>query len=137
MKDIKFNSLKSCSLCNYIIFVTLKFWHDLFEVNCEEVNHIIASLVEALKTWLQPLLENDVFKAISITLDSKSYKFLNVDIIYDEVKVIEADFKDVLLTNNYHIDHLKEELEILFDHINRYVSKSSCTKMLANYFLNW
>ena len=35
-------------------------------------------------------------------------------------------FKDVLLANNCHIDHLKEEL--LFDHINRYVSKSSAEK---------
>ena len=98
------------------------------EVNCQEVKHIIASLVEALKTWLQPLLENDIFQAISIVLDSESYKFLDVHIIYDEVKVIAEHFKDVLSTNNCHIDHLKEELEILFDHINRYVSKSSCKK---------
>ena len=54
--------------------------------------------------------------------------FLDVDIIYDEVKVIVDHFEDVLLTNNCHIDHLKEELEILFDHINRYVSKSSAEK---------
>ena len=98
------------------------------EVNCQEVKHIIASLVEALKTWLQPLLENDIFKAISIVLDSESYKFLDVDIIYDEVKVIVEHFKDVLSANNCHTDHLKEEVEILFDHINRYLSKSSCKK---------
>ena len=107
------------------------------EVNCQEVKHIIASLVEAVKTWLQPLLENDIFKAISIVLDSESYKFLDVDIIYDEVKVIVEHFKDVLSVNNCHTDHLKEELEILFDHINRYVSKSSCKKKLSNYFSNW
>ena len=35
---------------------------------------------------------------------------------------------DLLLANNCHIDHLKEELEILFDHINKYVSKSSPEK---------
>ena len=32
---------------------------------------------------------------------------------------------DLLLANNCRIDHLKEELEILFDHVNKYVSKSS------------
>ena len=52
--------------------------------------------------------------------------FLDVDIIYDEVFV--DHFKDVLLANNCHIDHWKEELEILFDRINRYVSKSSAEK---------
>ena len=113
------------NFCNFHEYFLKGDLETAMEVNCKEVNHIIASLIEALKTQLQPLLENDIFKVISITLDSKSYKFLNVDIIYDEVKVIEGDFKDVLLTNNYHIDHLKEELEILFDHINRYVSKSS------------
>ena len=30
-------------------------------------------------------------------------------------------FKDLLLVNNCHIDHLKKELEILSDHINRHV----------------
>ena len=37
-------------------------------------------------------------------------------------------FKDLLLANNCRIDNLKEELEILFDHFNIYVSKSSAEK---------
>ena len=35
---------------------------------------------------------------------------------------------DLLLANNCRIDHLKEELEIVFDHVNKYVSKSSPEK---------
>ena len=58
------------------------------EINLLEFKTIVESLIEALNTRLEPLLENDVFKAISIILDSESYKFLDVDIIYDEVKVI-------------------------------------------------
>ena len=54
------------------------------DVNHKEFKHITPSLIEALNTRLQPLLENDVFKASSIILDSKSYKFLDVDKIYDE-----------------------------------------------------
>ena len=44
------------------------------EVNYKEFKHIPASLIYALKTQLQPLLENDVLKAISIILDSESHK---------------------------------------------------------------
>ena len=44
------------------------------EVNYKESKHIPASLIYALKTQLQPLLENDVLKAISIILDSESHK---------------------------------------------------------------
>ena len=98
------------------------------EENCKELKNIIASLLEALKTWLQPLLENDMFKVISITFDSETCKFPDVDIIHDKVKVVIEHFKDLLLTNNCCIGHLKEELEILFDYINRYVSKSSAEK---------
>ena len=60
-------------------------------------------------------------------LDSESYKFLDLDIIFDKVKVIAEHFKDLLLTNNCCFHHLKEELEILFDHIHN-VSKSSAEK---------
>ena len=69
-------------------------------------------------------------------LDSESYKFLDVDIIFDKVKVIVEHFKDLLLTNNCCFHHLKEQLEILFDHIHR-CFKIFCRKMLANYFSHW
>ena len=95
------------------------------EINCKEFKSILESSIEALKTRLQPLLDNNVFRAISMILDSESYKFLDVDIVYDEVKVIMEHFKPLLLANNCRTDQLKEELEILYDHINRYVSKSS------------
>ena len=45
-------------------------------------------------------------------------------------------FKDLLLTNNCCIDHLKEDLEVLFDHIN-ICFKIFCRTMLANYFSHW
>ena len=64
-------------------------------------------------------------KAICIILDSESYPFLGVDIIYDKVKVIVEHFKSLLLANNCSINHLKEELEVLHDDIIRYISKSS------------
>ena len=35
---------------------------------------------------------------------------------------------NLLSLSEKHFDHLKEELEILFDHINRYASKSSVEK---------
>lgn len=61
--------------------------------NCEEFKHIIVSLIEALKTWLQSLLENNMFKPISIIMDSESYKVRDDDIIYEEAKVIAESFK--------------------------------------------
>ena len=63
-----------------------------------------------------------------------NFDILNVDIIFNEVKVTMEHFKDLLLTNNYQVDHLKEELEILFDHFKRYISKYSAKKCQPNIF---
>ena len=68
--------------------------------------------------------------------ESESYPFLSVDIIYDEVKVIVEHFKSLLLGNNCSIDHLKEELEVLHDHIIRYVPKSSSERCWPILFCN-
>ena len=73
-------------------------------INLKEFKTIVESLIKALKSRLEPLLENEVFKAIFIILDSESYPFLSVDIIYEEVKVIVEHFKSSLLANNCSID---------------------------------
>ena len=79
-------------------------------------------------------------KVISIICDSESYKFLDVDIICNEVKVIVEHFRDLLLTNNCGIYHLKEEYEILFDHINRYVSnllQKNAGQLFFAFLMTW
>ena len=98
------------------------------EINLKEFKTIVESLIKALKSRLELLLENEVFKAICIILDSQLYLFLSVDIIYNEVKVIVEHFKYLLLANNCSINHLKEEVEVLHDHIIRYVAKSSSAR---------
>ena len=75
------------------------------EINLKEFKTIVESLIKALKSHLEPLLENEVFKAICINLNSQSYLFLSVDIVYHEVKVIVEHFKSLLLANNCNMDH--------------------------------
>ena len=115
------------NFCNFHDYLLKEDLETAMEVNCKEIKHI-KSLIEALKTRLQPLLENDFVKAISIMLDSESFKFLDANIIYNKLKVIVEHFQDLLHANNCYNDHLKEELEIFLDHINRYVSKYSAEK---------
>ena len=51
------------------------------EVILKEFKTIVESLIKALKSRLELLLEDEVFEAICIILDSESYLFLSVDII--------------------------------------------------------
>ena len=87
----------------------------------------VTSLKESLALLLESILENNVFKAISIVLDSESYQFFESDVVYDEVKVVDY-FESPLSANYCNLNFLKEEFEILHDHVKRYVSKCSSEK---------
>ena len=101
---------------------------DALESCHQEFVTIISSLKESLALRLESILENSVFKAISVILDSESYQFLKSDIVYDEVKFAVDYFKSPLLANNCNLNFLKEEFEILHDNVKRYVSKCSSEK---------
>ena len=82
----------------------------------------VGYLKEYLALQLESILENNIFKAISVILDSKCYQFLESDIVYNEVKVVYY-FESPMLANNCNLNFLKEELKTLHNHIKRYVSK--------------
>ena len=101
---------------------------DAIESCHQEFVTIISSLKESFALQLDSILENDIFKAISVILDSESYQVLESDIVYDEVKDVVDYFKPPLLANNCNLNFLKEEFKILHDHVKRYVSKCSSEK---------
>ena len=81
---------------------------DAIESCHQEFVNTISSLKESLAFRLESILENDVFKAVSVILDSESYQFLESDIVYDEVKVVVVDyFESTLLANNCNLNSLK------------------------------
>ena len=99
-----------------------------------EFTNILGTLREAIVKRMEPLLESVVFRSISMILDSGSYQFHERDTIYDEVNVVVDHFKPLLVANGCNIDHLREEFEVLHDHIQRYVSKSTPEKCWPNIF---
>ena len=101
---------------------------DAIESCHQEFVTIISSLKESLALRLESILENDVFKAISVILNSASYQFLESDIVYNEVKVVVDYLASPLLLNNCNLNFLKEEFEISHNHVRRYVSKCSSEK---------
>ena len=59
-----------CKFHGYILTGSLD---SAMEIKLKEFKTIVESLIKALKSRLEPLLENEVFKAICIILDSESY----------------------------------------------------------------
>ena len=101
---------------------------DAIETCKNEYIMIVELLKEALSTRLESLLENDLFKSISIILDSESYQFIEPNVIYEEIQVVVKHFESILLTNGCNVNNLKEEFELLHDHIKRFISKSTPEK---------
>ena len=114
-----------CQFHGYLLKGNLQ---DAIESCHQEFVTIISSVKESLALRLESILENDVFRAISVILDSKSYQFLESDNVYDEVKVVADYLESPLLANNCNLNFLKEDFEILHDHVKRYVSKCSSKK---------
>ena len=59
-----------CEFHGYIVTGSLD---SAMEIKLKEFKTIVESLIKALKSRLEPLLKNEVFKAICIILDSESY----------------------------------------------------------------
>ena len=82
-----------CQFCGYLLKCNLQ---DAIESCHQEFVTVTSSLKESLALWLESILENDIFKVVSVILDSDSYQFLESDVVYDEVKVVDY-FKSPLL----------------------------------------
>ena len=75
------------------------------------------------------------FSKQSVSYWIQSHQFLESDIVYDVVKVVVDYFESPLLENNCNLNFLKEEFEILHDHVKRCL-QMFVREMLAHYFLN-
>ena len=74
--------------CQFHCYLLKDNLQDTTEFCHQEFVAIISSLKESLVLRLEFILENDIFKAISVILDSESYQFLESDIVYDELNVV-------------------------------------------------
>ena len=107
---------------------------DAIAICHSEFINILLNLKTALTVQIEPLLKNPVFKSIGIILNLESYQFHDADVLYDEVKVADH-FKSMLMINGCPTEHLKEEFEILHNHIKRSVLKNKpekCWQIIFN-----
>ena len=100
----------------------------------EEMKSITKKLKEVLTTRLGPLLEDEIFVAIALFLDTTSYSKLNVEMIKEKLLVISKRFEKLLLANGCDITKLLSEFEMLFDHVTLFLSTLSASKAWPNLF---
>ena len=81
-----------------------------------------------LETCLNPLLENDAFKSISLILDSSSYQHTTIDSLIMDLGVVKLHFNDMLTATNCNTVNLNQEFEVLHDHVTRFLSRPSPEK---------
>ena len=77
----------------------------------EELTTICSALKIALQSRIGPIIEDEIFAAASVFLDTKSYAHVTIDIINAKLKVILQRFDSLLKANNCDIEKLSSELE--------------------------
>lgn len=101
----------------------------------DEMKKILDALETALVKRFAEILENPVFKAVSTFLDTISYKFTEVDILFESVEVICNKFEGALKANGCDIEKLQNELTILHTHVVHFLSNCSSNKCWPKLFL--
>lgn len=91
----------------------------------EEFLCILPKLEEALKVRLGSIVDDPIYKAIAVVLDSKSYAFADTDSLYEEVKVVVEHFQPLLLASHCQVRNLRSELELVHDHVVKFFAMRS------------
>ena len=89
---------------------------------------IIDKLCESLESQLNPLVTNPVFKAIAIVLDAESYSHYEFEYLFEQIQCIADHFNHVLVANGCQTRYLKLELEVVRDHIIKFLPHHSPVK---------
>lgn len=93
-----------------------------------EIHTIVTGLYETLKTRLDPFVEDPLFKAMAVFLDTESYGIMGVEDILESVNVITARFDTLLRANGCQLTSIPAEFEILYEHVTRFLGGKSASK---------
>ena len=80
-------------------------------------------------------MQEAVFAAIAIFLDSESYRHIGAETIKINLDTIVNRFRSLLEANNCEIEKLHSEFETVFDHVNLFLPNVSPSKVWPNLFM--
>ena len=83
---------------------------------------ILHELRECFNESLSPILGDPLFISMAMFLDTLSYGYLACDEIYQSILMIKDKFESPLLANKCSVAHLKSEFQLLFAHVNKFLS---------------
>ena len=107
---------------------------DALEKCNQDYLNILENLREALTVRLSSIIDDPIYRAIAIVLDTQSYLFNDIDTLFEEVQVLADHFKDVLEANGCNLRRLKTELDVVRDYIIKFTSKHTPEKCWAIIF---
>ena len=100
----------------------------------KEIHIIVKNLYKALKVRLDPIVEDPLFQAMAIFLDTESYGLMELDDILENVKIITERFSQLLRANGCQLLLIPSEQEILYEHTTRFLSGKSANKTWPHLF---
>lgn len=99
-----------------------------------EIHSIVKNLHDAFKVRLDPIVEDELFQAMAVFLDTQSYEMMDSDDILESVNMIVSRFNQLLRANSCNVESLKSEFEILYEHVTRFLKRKSSEKTWQHLF---
>ena len=94
----------------------------------DRIETILVALVEVIKERFGAIIEDPIFKAMAVLLDTASYGGMGEVIILDKVREIVTKFRRQLDANGYDDDSLENELQTVLTHVAAFLSNVSPSK---------
>ena len=99
-----------------------------------EIQVIVKDLYEVLKVRLEPIIEDPLFQAMAIFLDTESYGLMECNEILDSVQVIIERFRQLLVANGCNLSYIPSEIEVLYEHTKRFLQAKPAHKTWPHLF---
>ena len=94
-----------------------------------ELLQIVCQLKVRLSARLSSVVEDPLFKAMAMFLDTPSYQFHEFGDIVREVNIIVNWFKILLEANGCIVAQIEEELETVIDHVKQFMPRNAASKV--------
>lgn len=100
----------------------------------DEFKDITDTLCDSLKTRLDPIVNEEIFAAVAMLLDTENFRFISFEAIHEKLAIVLKRFSKLLDANGCEQSRLFGEMEVIFDHVKLFLPTTPLSKAWPSLF---
>ncbi|XP_041364478.1 uncharacterized protein LOC121379880 [Gigantopelta aegis] len=96
-----------------------------FSMVYQEIQEVLGYMEVNLNVKFSDFLNNPVYHAAAVFLDTKSYQYNSADVIVESALMVHQHFSSVLSANFCEFRKLRQEFGFLYNHVTTFLSRST------------